>query len=60
MFLMNLKQSKIQTTVNSQGTIQTSLEAKVIPNVVNLNLTGTLDHSQQQYKFGYGIQMNLN
>jgi len=57
---LNLKQSKIQSTISSKGVIQTSLEAKIIPNAVNVNLTGSLDHSQQQYKFGYGVQMNLN
>jgi len=56
---VNMKQSRFVTTVDNGGKISALLESRVVPNAVTLLLSGEVDHAKDEYKFGYGFQLNL-
>lgn len=56
---VNMKQSRFLTTVDNGGKIAALLEARVVPNAVTLLLSGEVDGVKDEYKFGYGFQLNL-
>jgi len=56
---VQMKQSRFLTTVDSEGRFAATLEAKVVPNALNLLLSADMAHFKSEYKFGYGFQLNL-
>lgn len=54
-----MKQSRFLTTVSDDGRLAASMEAKVVPNAVNMLLSAEIMHTKNEYKFGYGFQINL-
>jgi mitochondrial import receptor subunit TOM40 len=52
----NLKQSKIQTTIDGTGCMKTTLETKLGPGST-LVFSAEADHSKDAYRFGYGLNV---
>ncbi len=56
---VNMKQSRFLTTVDHGGKIAALLESRVVPNAVTLILSAEIDHAKDEYRTGYGFQLNL-
>ena len=54
-----MKQSRFLTTIDSEGRLAATLEAKVVPNALSLLLSADMTHAKSDYKFGYGFNLNL-
>ncbi len=56
---VNMKQSRFLTTIDNGGKIAACLESRVVPNAVTLLLAGEVDNAKDDYRFGFGFQLNL-
>jgi hypothetical protein len=51
-----LQQAKVSGKVNSNGTLMSLLEEKIGPGL-SILFSAQLNHFQNTYKFGYGVQI---
>ena len=52
----NLQQAKVSGKINSNGTLMSLLEEKIGPGL-SILFSAQLNHFQNTYKFGYGVQI---
>ena len=53
---VTLRNSRVRGNINTAGVVQALLEQRFIPGIAFL-LSAELDHSEKNYKFGFGFSL---